>query len=60
MNQRVIKVNGTVTIEERVSKQGNVYQAVFVTMGDKKVQVGFLNAQTTLAFIRAGLKELTD
>lgn len=53
--RRVVKVAGQITIEDCVSSKGNAYRAVFVTIDGKKIQVGFLNAQTELAFIYAGV-----
>lgn len=55
-NKVVAKVNGVVSIEECVSKKGNAYKAVFVTVNGRKIQVGFLNAFMEAYFMIAGIK----
>ena len=55
-DKKVVKVNGYVTVETATSKKGNEYKAVYVTIGDKHIQLGFVNAFTELALIKAGVK----
>lgn len=56
MENEVVKVNGTVTVEKVISKKGNPFKAVYVTVNGKKVQVGFVNAYVELALIKAGVE----
>lgn len=57
-NKVLAKVNGVVSVEEANSrKTGNPYKAVYVTFANgQKVQIGFFNAMTELAFLKAGVK----
>lgn len=56
MEKKVVKVNGTVTVEEGISKKGNPFKAVYVTVNGTKVLVGFVNAYVELALIKAGVE----
>lgn len=55
-NKVMAKINGIVTVEECVSKKGNPYKAIFITVNGSKVQIGFVNAYTELDLLKAGVK----
>lgn len=55
-NKVIAKFNGNVTVEECVSRKGTPYKAVFIVVNGEKVQIGFVNVYTELAFVRAGVK----
>lgn len=55
-NKVMAKINGIVTVEECVSKKGNSYKAIFITVNGSKVQIGFVNAYTELDLLKAGVK----
>lgn len=57
MENKVVKVDGVVTVETLISKKTkNEYKAVFVTVNGRKVQVGFVNAFVELNLMKAGVK----
>lgn len=55
MSNKVV-VNGQVEIERRVSKKGNEYQMVVLVVGNRRIDIGFLDTRAELALLKAGVK----
>lgn len=47
--------NAQVDIFEGVSKKGNPYKAIDITVNGEKIRVGFVDAYKELALVRAGV-----
>ena len=55
-NKVLAKVNGVISVEECVSKEGNVYKALFATVNGLKFRIGFFNDYIELNLLKAGVK----
>lgn len=57
MENKVVKVDGVVTVETLVSKKKRKeYKAVFLTVNGQKLQVSFVNDYIELNLLKAGVR----